>query len=85
MAILTTNQIEVVRQSLSRELTSVPYTKPQINAAIQAVEDVLSSLALRTTISDAIDAATAPLVLTPTQKRLLTRWVLSSRFERGNN
>jgi len=89
MAILTAKQIDDVRQPLVRELTSdgsgVNFTKPQVNAAIQAVEDVLTGAALQTALSNAINSATSPLVLTAAQKKLLVRWVLRSRFDRGNN
>jgi len=90
MAILTARQLDEVRQALVRELTAdgvtgINFTKPQVNAAIQAVEDVLTGAALQTALSNAMNTATSPLVLTAAQKKLLVRWVLRSRFDRGND
>jgi len=85
MAILTKRQLDDVRQALVGELKEANFTKPQVNAAIQAVEDVLTGGALQTALSNAMNTATSPLVLTATQKKLLVRWVLRSRFDRGND
>jgi len=85
MAILTAPQLDEVRQAYVREHGVADVTKPKLNAAIQAVEDVLSSAGVQTAFNNAINTATAPTVLTAAQKRLLVRWVLQSRFSRGNN
>jgi len=85
MAVLNAYQLAEIRRDLADEVKSVPWRKPPINAAIQAIEDILTGAALQTAISNAINSATTPLVLDATQKRLLVRHVLYSRFERGNN
>lgn len=85
MAALTAREIDSIRQALVAELGTADFLKPTINAAIQATEDVLAAPALAAQISAAINAATSPQVLSATQKRLIVRHVLSSRFARGNN
>ena len=85
MATLTALQLDEVRQGYVKEHGVADVTKPKLNAAIQAVEDALTAPSLQTALSNAINTATSPQVLTATQKRLLVRWVLQSRFSRGNN
>lgn len=83
MAVLTADDLLTMRQGCAREI-SVNYTKPQINAALQAIEDVFDSAAVQNAISSAINTATSPLVLTAGQKRTLVKWYLYNRYVRGN-
>jgi|FLYL01.1.fsa_nt_gi hypothetical protein len=72
---LTPAQLQDIRNRLENSVP-VTYTKPVVNAAIQAVEAWLDSPAVRSAINSAIDAATAPTVLTPAQKlALIKHWL----------
>jgi len=81
---LTPQDIDYVRVNFTKEIPP-RWLKPTINAAIEAVETVLTSASLQTALSNAIDAATDPIVLDGTEKRKLVKWVLKSRFDRDNS
>lgn len=96
MAVLTAEQLTLIRQACAADAPAVNYTKAQINAALQAIENVFDGDApiLRAEIAVAgtpfkqflagrIDAATAPFVFTNPQKQLIARFWLRSKFERG--
>ncbi len=52
----------------------IPYSRPVIWAAAQAIRDELDSAAFRTTVSNAIDTAISPATMTnPEKKRLFGR------------
>lgn len=72
---LTPEQLQDIRNRLENSVP-VTYTKPVVNAALQAVEAWFGSPAVRSAINNAIDAATAPTVLTPAQKlALIKHWL----------
>lgn len=76
MAVLTSKQLDACREGMYQDGVSVTYTKSQMNAALQAVEDKFESV--RASFSTAIDTATAPLVLTLAQKKkVFAYWALS--------
>lgn len=79
MAILSSGELQSIRNDC-QESIQVNYTKAQIAAAAQAVEDFLVSQA--SAISTAINAATAPLVLTAAQKKKLVAEVLQRKWAR---
>ena len=82
MAVLTADQKDEVRVWLAADnRCQLTYTKGQMDAALQAVEDWLE--ANRAALSTAIDVATAPLVLTAAQKKKLAAiyFVLKARME----
>jgi hypothetical protein len=79
MAVLTPTQLDKIRQEVCRNVTDVNFTKPQINAAIQAVEDWFE--ANRPAISTAINTATSPLVLTVAQKKQVVAYWLLYKFD----
>ena len=56
-------------------ISSIPYSRPQLWAAAQAVRDVLDGAALRTALSTAIDAALppAPPMSNAAKKRFVAR------------
>ena len=64
------------------KLGTVDYSKPQIYAALQAVENTLTSLSAKTAISNAINTATAPKVLTAAQKREIVKSVIITLADR---
>ena len=84
MAVLTSPQITELRKQAAADVPTVRWDKATINAAFQAIEDVFESGALQTAISNAINTATAPFVFTAPEKRMLVKFWLHSRFERGN-
>lgn len=84
MAILTSADLTDVRRLIDRARSvAINYTKPQANAAIQAVEDWFEDN--RAALSAAIDAATEPLGITLTnpQKREFVKQWLTDKFQRG--
>lgn len=82
MAILGPNELCALRQAVARRgAVPVNYTKAQIDAAVQAVEDFFE--ANRAGMSTAINTATAPLVLTVAQKKELVRQWLIHKFNAG--
>jgi hypothetical protein len=84
MAILTAAELDDVRHQWQRDADGIPWSRPKVNAALQAVEDVFTGTALQTALSNAIDAAIAPGTMTAAQKRVLVKHWLWSRFARGN-
>ena len=83
MALLTSEQSTELRQNCSRDL-SWPLVRETANAALQAIENVFVSAAVQNALSNAIDAATSPIVLTIAEKRTLVKHWLRQRADRGN-
>ena len=82
MAILTNVQLAVLRRNAVSDGIAETFTKPQANAALQAIEDWW--VANQAALSSAIDVAVAPFAFTNLQKRTLAKMWLRGRFERGN-
>lgn len=80
MPILSVLQLAEIRQKCAQISPSVNYTKPQINAALQAVEDWFENA--RPVLNGSINAATLPFILTPEQKRQLVKFWLLQKFGR---
>jgi hypothetical protein len=80
MATIPAAKLTDARQWLSKEM-AVTYTKAQINAGLQAVENWFDTPAQRNAISSAINAATAPVVLTADQKKKLVAFWASIKFD----
>lgn len=75
MAVLTAAQLQQCRQGAQNG--PVPWTKAQINAALQAIEDTMRGATVQSALSSAIDAAVSPLNLNAAQKkRLFREWAL---------
>ena len=73
MAVLTAAQLQQCRQGAQNG--SPPWTKPQINAALQAIEDTMRGATVQSALSQAIDAAVSPLSLTAGhKKRMFGEW-----------
>jgi hypothetical protein len=81
MAVLTSAQRDALRQQFEQALPEHPARKANLDAAFQAVEDTFESS--RAGLGAAIDAATAPVVLTAAQKRQIVAAWLQSKFQRG--
>lgn len=75
MAILDSKTLAAASQLCERAGT-VDYRKQQLYAALQAVEDALTSVTVKTALSNAINTATAPKVLTAAQKREIVKSVI---------
>ena len=52
-------------------ITDIPFSRPKVWAASQAIRDILDSATFRTTVSDAIDTALSPETMTSAQKKRL--------------
>jgi len=79
MATLTGVQLAEVRQEAARAAGVVTWTKPQANAALQAVEDWFE--ANRAALGAAVEAA-APGVFGAAHKRALLKYWLRQKFGR---
>lgn len=79
MATLLNNELSELRQTAGRD-QAVDYTKPQINAALQAIEDWFE--ANRAALGAAINTATAPYVFTPALKRRMVAHWFRQKFSR---
>mgnify|MGYP001605685944 FL=1 len=77
MVVLTVADLVPIRQACAKKV-AVNYTKPQINAAVQAVENWFE--ANRAGLSGVIDTATAPLVLSGAQKKAIVAYWLNYKF-----
>lgn len=82
MATLSTEELVDIRQELAKKNGAIPWSKPQINAAAQAVEDIFAGAAFQNALVSAINTATSPLVLNGTQKRRLVAFVAKRLFFR---
>ena len=80
MAVLTDIQITAARNICEQEMPLINYSKSQINAALQAVENWFNKAAIQISLSTDIDAAIAPMVLTNAQKKKLVKAWLMYRF-----
>jgi len=77
--VLTAIQLAAIRQDFVATLTIINKTKPQINVALQAIEDWFE--ANRAALGAAIEAA-APGTFTAAQKLKLVKFWLRSKFDR---
>jgi hypothetical protein len=80
MATLSASERGEISEALCQRNPAVNYTKPQIGAAVQAVEDWFEGG--RAGLNAAINAATAPLVLTAAQKKHLVVHFLLQKARR---
>lgn len=84
MAVLTANQLTECRQGIAKEGLPVNYTKGQVNAALQAIEDWFTDGITNrpaSSLNAAINAATSPLVFTPAQKKKLFAFWALKKFD----
>lgn len=84
MSILTGRELDATRQPFIRQLLNPAWRRQAVNAAIQAIEDVFTSAQVQSALSNAIDNAITPATMTAAEKRLLVKWYLKNRFDRGN-
>jgi len=84
MAVLTTQELRRVRNHLEKKQNgaAITWSKSAINAASQAVEDLLDAPSTKAAISGAIDTALTPygVTLTNAQKKWLVAKVFESKF-----
>jgi hypothetical protein len=80
MAILTASQLTELRQACSRSGIAINYTKAQVNAGLQAIEDYFENT-VRAGIATAIESA-APGVFTNAQKKQLAKMWLLQKYGR---
>ncbi len=75
MAQLTTEENEELTREVARSSRGVPWTRPQVKAAFQAIEDEFENI--RPQLAAAIDFALAPVTTTGAEKkRLVTAYLL---------
>ena len=84
MATITNLELADLRRKISRKIANTGYTKPVINAGLQAIEDWMVSGATvtpTTSLFAAIDAATSPFTFTNAEKKKLFAHWRSLRFK----
>lgn len=81
MAILTTDQLAVLRRS-AFPAENATWTKAEVNAALQAIEDYFETTA-RAGLGAAIEAAAPGRFSNARKKRLVAYWLLQ-KFDREN-
>ena len=82
MATLTTEELQELRHSMARQFP-VTWTKTQVNAALQAIEDRMRLASTQNAIATDIEA-TAPGVFTAGQKaRLFGVWCVTAAQRLG--
>ncbi len=81
MAILTIEQLTELRQGVERENDIATWSKADLNAAVQAIEDKWGTI--QAELSTAIDVATAALVFSNPMKKKIGKYWLRQRFDRG--
>lgn len=82
--VLTPTELTDIRQECAKTQV-VDYTKAVINAAAQAIEDYLENMLTNrpaNSLNAAINAATAPVVLSAAQKKKIGAEVLRRKFLR---
>jgi hypothetical protein len=77
MVALTTKQLAQIRQGMARGRASVPWDKPTVDAAIQALEEWFESE--KGNVSIIINNATGGPVFTVTQKKKLVALFISQQ------
>lgn len=80
MATITNERLAKHRQALSSKLSTVTWTKAQVNAAVQAVVDLLQSPSSRSAVSSEIETA-APGVFNATEKQEIFVRAVDELFE----
>ena len=88
MATLTTEELVKIRRAAARKAARadvpISWVKGALNDSAQAVENVLSSVALQSQISSSIDAASSPygITFTAQEKRWIAAMVMEVKFTR---
>ncbi len=91
MATLSGSDLATVRQGCAGTFAGVDYTKTQVNAALQAIEDTMTTRTgvvgdlgktIPQLVSAAIDAASSPYVFSNAQKKVLFAWWADTKFNR---
>jgi hypothetical protein len=80
MAIVSVSDLASLRQRCASDVASVTWTKAQVNAAIQALEDWFDTTG-RQEAAAAIESA-APGVFTNAQKKLIGKYWLTQKSGR---
>jgi hypothetical protein len=83
MAVLSASELAELRSALTRNTTTQTWTKAQVGAALQAIEDRVRLAGTQTTIANDIEAA-APGIFSAGQKTTLFGiWCLSAARRLG--
>lgn len=81
MAIITNEELSVLRKQFTEGIVPVTFIKAPINAALQAINDWFDKAAVQSSLNTDIEAAAAG-VFTANQKKKLVKFWLRSRFEK---
>lgn len=83
MSVLTARELAAIRRKLAQQFVPVTWTKPEINAAVQAVEDRL--VASKSVIAGDIETAAPGLFNGPQKKAIAAYAVLRYASGEGAN
>jgi hypothetical protein len=83
MAVFTAEQLGELRTAICRNTATQHWTKPQINAAIQAIEDLMVQPSTRTAVSNAIEAVAAGVFDVAEKELLFAIWSLTYARRQG--
>ena len=81
MTVLSAEQLTELRQEMARDDSVVNWSKVQINAACQAVEDQIEGF--KAPINSAINTAMSPVVMPNATKKKLVKFYFRQKFNRG--
>lgn len=83
MAVFTPDELTVLRNAMARNSTNITWTKAQVNAALQAIEDRMRAAGTQTALSNDIEAV-APGVFGGAEKtRLFGIWCVTAAKRLG--
>lgn len=83
MAALTDQERQDLWGLLNRNTPEQTWTKPQINAALQAVEDLMEQPATRTQVGNAIEAAAPGAFNAAVKQQIFLTWASSYTRRKG--
>jgi hypothetical protein len=83
VAVLSPDQFADLRSRLNRDVAVQTWTKAQINAAIQAVEDRMQLAATKTAISNDIEAVAPGVFDANTKQLIFAIWSLTYATRQG--
>jgi len=83
MATLDSDNLRELRSILARNTATQTWTKPQLNAALQAVEDQMASPGTRSAIGNAIEAAAPGVFTVPMKETVFAVWCITYARRQG--
>lgn len=83
MAVLTEGQKTELRNLMAKVESPQTWTKAQLGAALQAVEDLMQLNATKTSISNAIEGAAAGVFTAAQKNKIFAIWAVTFAVRQG--